>query len=130
MIAFVKENKKTSIFGILAIFSEVIRNNPSIIGFLPDVVEGYVFGASSLIFAVLTVISARDAKSPAQAELERVQKEQEKQDLKAEIKQETASLVEAKVPEAVAAVTAVPEALVVKEIKTDTITVSDKEKTE
>lgn len=93
MIETIKDNKRTSLFGTLTIVCEIIRNNPSLINFLPDTVESQVLGLASLIFAFLTVFNMRDAKTPAQIESQAVQKEQEKQELKTEIKEETAALV-------------------------------------
>lgn len=94
MIEAFKNNKKTTIWGILAITSEVLRVNPSIVSFLPDTVEGYVLGISSIIFAVMTVISARDRETPAQVQIKEIVKEAEKQQLKSEIRSETADLVQ------------------------------------
>jgi hypothetical protein len=72
MIETLKNNPKTSIFGILTVLSEVIRANPDLVSFLPDGIKGYVLGAASVIFAVTTVIFAKDAPSevkPPKAEV-------------------------------------------------------------
>lgn len=64
MFDTIKENPKTTIWGILTILSEVLRNNPDLVGFLPDTIKGYVLGTCSIICAITVSIYARDRKAP------------------------------------------------------------------
>lgn len=93
MINTIKSNPKTSLWGIATILSEVIRNTPGLLDFLPEDVGKYIFGIASIICATLTVVSARDRETPAQTEVKELKKTLEREELKQEIKSETATLV-------------------------------------
>lgn len=101
MIQALKSNPKTTIWGFLTILSEILRNNPDLINFLPDNIKGYVLGISTIIFAVMTAASARDADSSKVITAKAVAKEMDKQELKEEILTETAVMVhDAQIPKA------------------------------
>lgn len=88
MIVAIKSNPKTSLWGLATIISEVIRNMPGLLDFLPENIGKYIFGIASIVCATVTVMSARDKETPAQLEAKEEKKAVERENLKTEIKAE------------------------------------------
>lgn len=141
MLQAIKSNKKTTIWGILGVVSEILRNNSSLVDFLPDQVKQYVLGFSSVICAVMAFYHTQDKLSPAEQEVKELKKAVDRETLKTEIKEETAvlvkdakALVDAKIEPIMQVLPVVasvlptitpPSPLVVDSIQTESITTNE-----
>lgn len=85
MIAAIKSNPVTTIFGILTVISEIFRSQPDLLDFLPENIRGYIFGTVSVSCAIITAIAAKDGDTNKQILAKSIAKKIEKEQLKQEI---------------------------------------------
>jgi len=109
-------NSRTTIFGILTVISEVLRNNPSLLSFLPPNIQNMVLGISSIVFAVVTAIAMADKQTKGEIAAKQVAKALEKEVLKTEIKEEAKLVAINLATETVATATALAKEELVKEL--------------
>lgn len=82
---------KTTFFGIIFALATLIMSNPDMLGDLPNSSQAWIRTIAGVIVAmsgVLGFAAAKNNPSPAQTQAKIVAQEMDKQDLKAEIKQE------------------------------------------
>lgn len=125
MLQAIKSNPKTSVYGILALVAFALKENPSLVDFIPETPRNYILGISALICAALAFLNTQDKLTPAEQEVKLLKKEVEREGLKQEIKEEVKVIAAEKAAELIQVSITPPKAVVVPEITADILTVNE-----